>query len=79
MLPALADVRAVRLLADRVEIEVAHEVAEAGIVRAAGRPDLEPGRLPVGEGVGAVEALDLVKVGQEEGRVQGSGFRVARN
>ena len=44
VLPALADVRAVRLLAHGVQVEVAHEPAQADVVGAARRAHLEPAR-----------------------------------
>src|SRR4051812_26860720 len=44
-LPALADVRARRLLADGVEVLVADEFGQLAVARAAGRRDLEPARL----------------------------------
>ena len=42
VVPALADVRAVRFLADGVETEVAHQALEAEVVLGAGRADLQP-------------------------------------
>ena len=44
-LPALADVRAGGLLADRVEVLVLDELRQLAVLRAAGRRDLEPRRL----------------------------------
>src|SRR5215468_6370960 len=46
VLPALADVGAVRLLTDRVQARVAHQPLQSKIVRAAGGAHLEPRRLP---------------------------------
>ena len=53
-LPALADVRARRLLADRVQVLLLDEALQLPVARAAGRRDLEPRRLaaPVGLDVG---------------------------
>src|SRR5262249_27223116 len=48
--PALADVRAVGLLAHRVEVPLAHEPLEPDVVRATGRAHLEPGGLRGGGG-----------------------------
>ena len=45
MVPALADVRAVRLLADRVQVPLAHQALEPHVVRPARRAHLQPGRL----------------------------------
>src|SRR5260370_700595 len=51
--PALADVRATRLLADGVEVPLAHALLEAHVVRPAGRTHLEPRRLaPVAGALG---------------------------
>ena len=44
-LPALADVGAVGLLADRVEVVLLDRLLQAAVGRPAGRRDLEPGRL----------------------------------
>ena len=53
VLPALADVRAAGLLADGMEVPLAHAVLEAHVVRAAGRANLEPRRLaPVAGALG---------------------------
>ena len=61
VLPALAYVRTMRLVAHRVEIELAHEVPKARVVRAAGRLDLEPGWLSLGQRFGPVATHDLVE------------------
>ena len=45
VLPALPDVGTARLLADRVEVPLAHPTLEAHVVGAAGGADLEPRRL----------------------------------
>ena len=45
VLPALADVRAVGLLAHRVEVPLPHQALQAEVLRPARRPHLEPGRL----------------------------------
>ena len=42
--PALPHVRAVRLLADGMEVELAHEAAQALVAGPLGRPRLDPGR-----------------------------------
>src|SRR5439155_1196231 len=44
--PALADVRAARLLADGVKAHLPHRRHRLGEARPAGRTDLEPGRMP---------------------------------
>jgi hypothetical protein len=72
MLPALADVRAVRLLAHGMQPHVAHELLQAQVVRPAGGPDLEPRRLaraeghrldlPMGGDVGGALGLDRARV-----------------
>ena len=62
VLPALADVRAVRFLADGVEVELLHHLLEAQVVRPAGRLDLQPRRLPLGKRVAAVSPHDLVEL-----------------
>src|SRR5262249_14104614 len=61
VLPALADVRTVRFLADRMEVEVAHQLLQLQIPRAAGRFDLEPTRLALGERLRAVATSGLIK------------------
>src|SRR5262249_2167796 len=45
VLPALADVRAARLLAHRVEVLLAHQRLQAHVARSPGGAHLEPGRL----------------------------------
>jgi hypothetical protein len=77
VLPALADVRAVRFLADRVEVEVAHELLEAQVVRASGRLHLEPGGLPLRKRLGPMPAHDLVE-GFAHVQREGSGGREVR-
>src|SRR5690349_11809942 len=42
--PALADIRAMRLLADGMQVEAAHEMAQILVVRARGRTGLDPRR-----------------------------------
>jgi hypothetical protein len=61
MFPAFADVGAVGFFADRVEVEVAHEVLEVEVVASARRPDLEPRGLASGERLNPVPSHDLVK------------------
>ena len=61
VLPALADVRAVRLLADRVQVQVAHEALQAEVVASAGRLHLEPGRLPLRQRFVTMAPQDLVQ------------------
>ena len=43
---------AARFLADGVEVELAHQALEVGVVRPAGRLDLEPARLPAARALG---------------------------
>jgi hypothetical protein len=74
VLPALADVRAMRFLAHRVEVQVAHELLEAQVVRASGRLHLEPGRLPLRKRLGPMPAHDLVE-GFAHVQREGSGER----
>src|SRR5712691_6558489 len=45
LFPALADVRAVRLLADRMEIPLSHQPLQADVVWPARRADFQPSRL----------------------------------
>ena len=79
VLPALADVRAVRLLADRVEVELAHQLLEPQVVRPAWGANLQPRRLSVGEEFGAVAANDLIqRFGQGRGRLGALGLARAR-
>src|SRR5689334_8990115 len=61
VLPAFANIRTMRFLAYRVEVELAHEMPQARVVRAAGRLDLEPRRLPLRERLDPVAAHDLVE------------------
>ncbi len=61
MLPALAHVGAVGFFADRVQVEIAHEMAQARIVGTAGRSHFQPGWLPLGERIGAVAPHDLIE------------------
>jgi hypothetical protein len=61
VLPALADVGAVRLLTDGVEVQLAHELLEPKILRTAGSANLEPARLALRQGFDAVTPGDLVK------------------
>ena len=48
-LPALADIGAVGLLADRVKVVVLDRLLQPAVVRAARRGDLQPGRLALAE------------------------------
>jgi hypothetical protein len=61
VLPTLADVRTVGFLAHRVEVELAHQVLEAEVLRPARRANLQPARLTLRERLGAVAANDLVQ------------------
>ena len=61
VLPALTNVRAMRFLADRVQVEVAHELAEPEVVRPARRLHLEPAGLSLRQRFASVSAHDLVK------------------
>jgi hypothetical protein len=61
VIPALAEVRAMRFLAHRVEVELAHEPLQAGVHLAAWSLHLQPRRLSLGERLGAVAAHDLIK------------------
>ena len=60
MLPALANVGAVGLFADRIQLEFAHELLDPEVVTAARGFDLQPTRLALRERLGAVPAHDLV-------------------
>jgi hypothetical protein len=60
MLPAFADVRAVRFFANRVEVELPHEVFEPQILRPAWSADLEPTWLSVRQRLDAVATGDLI-------------------
>src|SRR3954447_18177549 len=74
--PAVADVRTRRLLADGVQVLVADEAVELAVARAARRLHLEPWRLAVAEGQD-VRAKDLEDV--HPARVRpGSGLVLAR-
>ena len=81
VLPALADVRAVRFLADRVEVELAHQLLEPEVLRPAGSANLEPARLSLGQRFDAVAAGDLIQRlaheprGEVMSRVSASGDR----
>ena len=61
VLPALADVRTVRLLANCMEVELTHELLEPKVVRTPWGSDLQPGRLTLGEWLYAVTPDDLIK------------------
>jgi hypothetical protein len=61
VLPALADIGAVGLLANGVEVQLAHHLLEAEIIRSTGGFDLEPRRFPLWEGVGAVSTHYLIE------------------
>jgi hypothetical protein len=60
MLPALAHVGAVSFLTDSVEVELPHQVLEAQVLLAAGRPNLEPGWLALGKRFDAVATGYLI-------------------
>ena len=60
VLPAFADVWAMRFFAYRMQIELAHEILEARVVRSPRRFDLQPGRLSIGQAWCAVAAKYLV-------------------
>ena len=60
MLPAFADVGAVRLLANRVEVELTHHVLEPQVVRSARSLNLEPRWLALGKGLDAMPTHYLV-------------------
>ena len=49
MLPALADIGAVRFFADRMEVQAPHQLSDLYVIRTPGGLDLEPWRLPEGE------------------------------
>ena len=74
VLPALADVGAVRLLAHGVQLQLTHELLEAQVVVATGGLHLEPLRLPLGKRVAAVASHDLDELlshgGGGEGRTR---------
>jgi hypothetical protein len=56
-----------RFLAHSVEVELAHEMAETGVILAAGRLHLEPRRLPLRKRLRAVTPHDLVEcIGHRE-------------
>jgi hypothetical protein len=61
VLPALADVGAVSFLADRMEVELTHQILQPEIVGSSGCLNLEPGWLAVGERHDPVPTADLVK------------------
>jgi hypothetical protein len=61
MLPTLANVRAVGFLTDGVQIQFAHEVLEARVVRSARSSHFEPFRLALRKWLVSVAALDLVE------------------
>jgi hypothetical protein len=65
VLPAFSDVGAVRLLTDRVELQVAHHVLQGDVVRAARGLYLEPGglSLELDEG-GSHRASKIVAAGR---------------
>ena len=60
MLPAFTNVGAMRLLADRVEVELTHHVLEPQVVRSARSLHLEPRWLALGKGLDAMPTHDLV-------------------
>jgi len=61
MLPAFADVGAVRFLAHGMQVELTHQVLEPHIVGAAWRLHLEPRGFSLGERLGAVTPHDLIE------------------
>src|ERR1019366_9404827 len=61
VLPALADVGAMRFLADRVQVEFAHEVLQVNVVTPAGSLHLEPAGLPLRQRFAAVPAHDVIE------------------
>ena len=61
MLPAFADVRAMRFLAHGMQVELPHHVLEAHVVVATGGLHLQPLRLPLWQRIAAVAAHDLVQ------------------
>src|SRR3954454_9551160 len=68
-LPALADVRARRFLADRVQVLGADQVGQLAVARAAGRRDLEPRRLALAHrpDVGSEDLQDVHPAGVRAG------------
>src|SRR6201999_4197755 len=78
-LPALADVRAVGLLADGVEVVVADLLLQPPVVRAARRRDFQPRRLAFAlEGDRAVGLRGAAGIGPGPGDVDALGRRGAR-
>src|SRR5687767_612420 len=77
VLPAFADVGAVRYFAYGVKVELPHQVLEPHIVGTTGRPDLEPRRLAVGQRVGAVTPQDLIESVWHRWRLVGRRIRRA--
>jgi hypothetical protein len=61
VLPTLADVGAMRLFADGMQVELTHQVLEPHIVGSTGRLDLEPRGFSLGERLGAVTPHDLIE------------------
>src|SRR6266571_3756489 len=51
VLPALEDVRAARLLADRVQAVAAHQLLQLGVLRPGAQPGLDPRGLPLDRGL----------------------------
>ena len=66
--PAFPDVRTMRLFANRVQIEIAHQLLELEVLRAAWRADLEPARLSLRKGLNAVTTSYLVQCVAHEPR-----------
>jgi hypothetical protein len=66
MLPAFTYVGAMRLLANSMEIELAHEVLQATVIGTPRGPDLEPRGLPLWERGRPVAAEDLVECIRQE-------------
>ena len=61
MLPAFTDVRAARLLANRMEVELPHQLLEPNVLRPAWSPDLQPGGLSIRQCLYAMPASDLIE------------------
>ena len=71
VLPALEDVGAARLLADRVQTLGLHQALERGVLRSHLRPGLDPGGLPLDRGlcVADLETEELTAFGDGGGHV----------
>src|SRR5207237_6369938 len=68
VLPTLANVGATRLLADRMQVERAHQLLEMQVVGPARRAHLEPTRLPLRERLDAMASEDLMEFFAHGGR-----------